>query len=53
VDVDIILEMCDASVFDGCMNMHVHLIVTLTVSLLISVEMWGKFSHVQKNCWHT
>ena len=53
VTVDIILKMCDASVCDGGINMRVHLAGILTLSVLISGEMWGKFSHVQKNCWHT
>jgi hypothetical protein len=50
MDVDIILKMCDASVCDGGINM---LVGILTLSVLISGQMWGKFSNVQRNCWYT
>ena len=53
MDLDIILKMCDASVCDGGINMRVQLVGILTLSVLISEEMGGKFSHVQKNSWHT
>jgi hypothetical protein len=47
-NLDIILKIFDASVCDGGINMHVHLVGILTLSVLISGEMWGKFSHVQR-----